>query len=132
MGMYTEIYVNADLKKDTPAEVIDILKAMCRKLEPEVAEEVLKGYPDRWHLLFNNGSYYTPFTYCRYLEYDDISKQWSLLGKGDIKNYGGEIQKFFNWIMPYIDGREGDFIGYDRHEDSQEPVLYFITKTDGT
>lgn len=132
MGMYTEIYVNVDLKRDTPAEVILVLKAMCRKLEPEVSERVLESYPHRWHLLFNNGSYYTPFTHCQYLEYDEITKQWSLLGKGDIKNYGGEIQEFFNWIMPHVDGIEGDFIGYHRYEESQEPVLHFITRTNGT
>ena len=31
MGMYTEIYVNTDLKKETPQEVIDVLSAMCEK-----------------------------------------------------------------------------------------------------
>lgn len=41
MGMYTEIYVNVDLKRDTPEEVIHVLKAMCGKLEEEESSENL-------------------------------------------------------------------------------------------
>jgi hypothetical protein len=32
MGMYTEIYINVDLKPETPDEVINTLKAMCNVL----------------------------------------------------------------------------------------------------
>jgi len=125
MGMYTEIYINVDLKKEIPDDVIQVLKAMCRMLPNEECEEVLKPYPERWHILFGDGSYYTPNTYCRFLKFDDISNQWSLLGKGDIKNYGNEIQEFFKWIMPYIDSYPGMFIGYSRYEEDKEPQLYF-------
>ena len=124
MGMYTEIYVNVDLKKDTPDEVIEVLKAMCHMEGSD--EKVLEPYPDRWGFLFSNGSYYTPFTSCRSLTYDDILGAWSLLGKGDIKNYEQEIQKFFEWIIPYVDGYPGDFIGYRRYEEDRTPTLIFL------
>jgi hypothetical protein len=130
MGMYTEIYINVDLKKDTPDDVIQVLKAMCRMLPDEEVKEVLKSYPDRWIMLFGDCSYYTPRTYCKFLNFDKISNQWSLLGKGDIKNYGEEIEKFFEWIMPYIDAYPGDFIGYQRYEEYQKPHLYFIPEDD--
>jgi len=123
--MYTEIYVNVELKRGTPEEVIHVLKVMCGKLDPEAEKEALEGYPDRWCMLFSDCSYYTPRTYCKYLEWDTISKQWSLLGKGDIKNYGREIEAFFEWISPHVDGRDGDFIGYQRYEESQMPLLFF-------
>lgn len=126
MGMYTEIYVNVDLRKETPDHVMNTLKAMCRMIPDEEAEVVLKEYPSRWICLFSNMSYYTPSTSCRSLTFDEISQQWSLLGKGDIKNYGGEIQEFFEWIMPWVDGHLGDFIGYSRYEECQKPTLYFI------
>jgi len=122
MGVYTEIYVNVDLKKDTPEEVIEVLSAMCF---PDCLQNKLEGFPVRWAYLFGNGSYYTPNTSARYLRYDDISKQYSLLGKGDIKNYQGEIEEFFEWLMPYIDSSEGDFIGYSRYEEDDVPTLYF-------
>lgn len=130
MGMYTEIYINVDLKEETPDDVIRVLKAMCFMLPDQECSEVLVDYPDRWGCLFSNMSYYTPSTNCRYLQFDDITKRWSLLGKGDIKNYDGEIEKFFEWIMPYIKGYPGKFIGYSRYEEDCEPKLYFLLEED--
>jgi hypothetical protein len=132
MGMYTEIYINVDLKKDTPDDVIGVLKAMCDMLPDQECSDVLADYPYRWFSLFSNMSYYTPFTNCRFLEFDDISKKWSLLGKGDIKNYDNEIEKFFEWIMPYVDGYPGDFIGYSRYEEDQKPTLMFLPEDEDT
>ena len=128
--MYTEIYINVDLKKDTPDDVIGVLKAMCHMLPDQECSDVLADYPDRWICLFSNMSYYTPFTNCRFLEFDDIGNQWSLLGKGDIKNYNMEIEEFFKWIMPYVDGYPGDFIGYSRYEEDQKPTLMFLLPED--
>ena len=130
MAMYTEIYINVDLKKETPDDVIRVLKAMCYMLPNQECTEVLVDYPDRWGSLFSNMSYYTPSTNCRFLEYDDITKRWSLLGKGDIKNYENEIEKFFEWIMPWIDASPGEFIGYSRYEDNDKPKLYFLPDED--
>ena len=107
MGMYTEIYVNVDLKEETPQEIIDTLKQKSR-------------------LLFKNGSYYTPSTYVCSLTHDAFLQRWSLLGKGDLKNYSGEIEHFFDWLMPWVDGSPGDFVGYRRYELDQKPTLVFI------
>lgn len=123
MGMYTEIYINVDLKEETPDDVIDVLKALCRFTGYEL--DTAK-YPERWYSLFSNCSYYTPSTNCRSLVYDDIRSGWSLLGKGDIKNYANEIEKFFEWIMPWIEGHPGDFVGYSRYEEDQIPTLIFL------
>ncbi len=125
MGMYTEIYVNVDLKKETPDEVLNVLKSMCYH-EGFDRDVYLKDKPLRWRLLFNDGSYYTPLTSCANLTFDKIRDAWSLLGKGDIKNYGGEIEAFFEWIKPWVDGIPGDFIGYSRYEEDQVPTLHFL------
>ena len=130
--MYTEIYINVDLKKETPDDVIQVLKAMCFMLPDQECSEVLVDYPDRWCCLFSNMSYYTPSTQCRYLRFDSITDRWSLLGKGDIKNYNGEIEKFFEWIMPHIDGDPGEFIGYSRYEEDYEPTLMFLPNGEDT
>lgn len=115
--MYTEIYINVDLKQDTPNEIIDTLGAICKGVG------VPAEYPDRWKMLFGNGSHYTPLTSVANLTYNDIAKQWSLLGKGDIKNYAREIEKFFDWIMPYIEAEPGMFIGYFRYEEHKLPTI---------
>jgi len=119
MGMYTEIYINADLVETTPDDVIKTLQAMCDK---NSESEYLKGKPIRWSYMFNNGSYYTPRTECGKLTFDKISKQWSILAKGDIKNYGSEIEQFFEWIKKWC---ENEFIGYYRYEEDREPTLVY-------
>lgn len=130
--MYTEIYVNVDLKKETPDNVIRVLKAMCCMLPDQECSEVLVDYPSGWKYLFYSGSYYTPNTRCHSLTFDDISNKWSLLGKGDIKNYDGEIKKFFEWIIPYVDGYPGEFIGYSRYEEELKPTLVFLPESEDT
>ena len=124
MGMYTEIYVNVDLKEDTPIEVIKVLEAMC---EGDMLSEYLVDKPRRWSYLFNNGSYYTPRTSCANITFDGIAGAYSLIGKGDIKNYDSEIQKFFEFIMPWVDAQEGEFIGYSRYEEELLPRLLLKT-----
>ena len=119
MGMYAEIYVNADLKENTPQEVIEVITAMCNKNDEA---EALKDKPRRWAYLFNNGSCYFPLTECGKITYDKIGGHYSLLAKGDIKKYGGEIEQFFDFIKPWC---EGEFIGYYRYEESREPVLMY-------
>lgn len=122
MGMYTEIFVNVDLKPETPEEVIAVLRAMCGGED----KAPLEGKPGRWAYLFRDGSYYTPRTSCAMLTYDHIAAGWSLLGKGDIKNYEGEIEAFFDFIMPWIDGFAGEFIGYKRYEENDVPELVLL------
>ena len=119
MGMYTEIFVNADLKPETPDEVIATLKAMCEK---DADSPHLEGRPVRWPYLFNGGSFYVPCTECALLTYSDERESYSLLAKGDIQNDDGEIQQFFEFIKPWC---EHDFIGYMRYEENREPKLIF-------
>lgn len=120
MGMYTEIFVNCDLKTETPQEVIDVLRAICGS---DLSSPVLEGLPDRWALLFGNGSFSVPLTCCGSVTFSDIAGHWSLIGKGDIKNYNDEIENFFKWLMPWIDAEEGAFIGYWRYEEDLMPTL---------
>lgn len=119
MGMYTEIFVNVDLKENTPKEVIEVLKAMCDK---DHESPHLLGRPQRWAFLFNDSSFYLPCTECGVLTYNNIRKAYSLIAKGDIKNSSGEIEEFFEFIKPWC---EDEFIGYTRYEEDREPTLIY-------
>ncbi|MGB0732400.1 MAG: hypothetical protein ACPGPF_01500 [Pontibacterium sp.] len=119
MGMYTEIFINADLKEGTPQEVIDVLAAMCQH---NSKANCLKDKPQQWADLFSQGSFYLPLTECAKLTYSDIAGHYSLLAKGDIKNDNNEILQFFAFIKPWC---KGDFIGYYRDENSIEPILVY-------
>lgn len=115
MGTYTEIYVNIDLKEDTPLPIIDILRKICNA-------ELIVGAPARWQFLFRSGSSYTPNTWVANLTFSEIGGYWSLLGKGDIKNYSDEIELFFEFIKPFT---EDYFLGYLRSEDDPCPELFY-------
>ena len=118
MGMYTEIFVNVDFSNEIPDSVIEVIQKACEK-DVEWMQE--NGHPSRWGLLFNNGSCYTTNTEVGLLTKDEFSG-WSLIGKGDIKNYKGEIEAFFEFISPWV---VGDFMGYMMYEESSQPCLMF-------
>ncbi len=124
MGMYTEIFVNVDLKENISPDVLAALCAMC---DADSSSPALADLPARWAYMFRDNSYYTPRTWCAKLTFDEINNSWSLLAKGDIKNYSSEIEEFFNWIMPWVDGLSGDFIGYFRYEEAPLPTLVTFT-----
>lgn len=119
MGMYTEVYVNVDLKEDIPQKVFSVLDNVVNYRNSE-------GYPGRWAMLFGDGSYYTPLTSVNNLTYDGIREGWSLLGKGDIKNYKGEIEAFFEFIAPWV--YDEGFIGYIRYEEDDLPTVVSVEK----
>ena len=138
--MYTEIYVNIDLTENLPEDVLYVLKGLCRDVtcnsnfdnkpfthtpvdyEDDKFKQLTREFGSRFDSLFFNMSYYTPSTSVSHLSFDFISGNWSLIGKGDIKDYNGEIETFFKWIAPYA---EQEFLGYMMYEDSEKPQLMF-------
>ena len=130
MGMYTEVYICSELKKETPMDVIQYMFSNedFRELkEPSPLPEHPFFKLSRWSMIGRGSSYYhIPFS-TRDLRWDEISKSFYLVSRSDLKNYDGEIEAFFDWIMPYLDKQEGEFIGYSRYEESDTPKLYFKT-----
>lgn len=128
MGMYTEIYARGTLKKDTPQEVVDALKAMTGTYDSTAAlpdHELFKCR--RWDVLGCGASAYFPATTSLVYK-DDYSKNWAFLFHANLKNYDGEIPKFFDWIDQYVEGGEGDYLGYHMYEETepgQAPFSYF-------
>ena len=126
MGMYTELHYNAELIKDCPAQVIDALRWMLESAHDDEPPKL----PD--HPLFKMGracfmlrcdSYYFAADTHSTLRFDDIGKQYVLCIRCNLKNYEGEIQAFCDWIDPYVDAFEGDFLGFSRYEESETPDL---------
>lgn len=62
------------------------------------------------------------------MEYDDISKTYRVSIRASLKNYDSEIEKFLDWLLPYID--TNGFIGYERHKDMDNPILIYIELDD--
>ena len=125
MGIYTEICINVRLVED--CEVIDVLQYMigATENEPEKLPDHDLFVSDRWRYMLQCSSYYfvprSNFT----MEHDDIDGYWNIMGCANFKNYDQETVKFFDWIDRYIQAEQGQFIGYTRYEEDNEPVIYF-------
>ena len=131
MGMYTEIIFGAGLKKDTPKNVIGVLQRMID------GEDLVDNLPDheffksqRTWLIRSGGSYYFPGCIEPKFWFDDISKNWFLHFRTNIKNYDSEIEKFLDWIKPYIDQGVGSrgFYAIVTYEEQNEPTIYYLTE----
>ena len=125
--MYTELVLGINLKEDVPNEVVDILTYMLESdqesLEPTLPDHNLFR-SDRWKFMLRCDSYYfAGFTHSE-MYYDDIGKQWEINIRCNLKNYDNEIEKFINWISPYVESR--GYAGYMRYEECSKPTeIYF-------
>lgn len=80
---------------------------------------------ERWGTMLQCDSYYFVADTYSTFRFDDIGQSWYLCVRCNLKNYDNEIEKFVDWIMPYIDAREGDFLGFSRYETTETPTLIY-------
>jgi len=129
MGMYTEIIFGAGLKAELPEGIVSTIKKL---VAGEDLKETTLDHPffksERPWLLSSGGSYYFPGTVEPKFWFDDIAKQWFLHFRTNIKNYDSEIEKFLDWIKPYIEDGVGkrNFYAIVTYEDSVEPTIYYL------
>lgn len=128
MGMYTELHFNSRLKSNTPKKVISILKFMVGDVninnEPPTPSHPL--FDDtRWSFMLRcDSSYFDADTYST-IRWCDTSKAYYLNIRTNFKNYNEEIDLFIDWINPYLEKEDGEFLGFSRHETSEKPTLIF-------
>lgn len=127
MGMYTALHYAAELKSDVQQEVIDVLNYMLAGDKPQ--QPSLPDHPlfttARWEWMLLCDSYYFDADTHSTLRYDDIANSYYLTIQCNLKNYDDEIEKFCDWIKPYIDKEPGDFLGYSRYEEAETPTLIY-------
>jgi len=126
MGMYTEFHFNVNLNKDVPQEVVDVLAYMVREdyttpRPPTPEHKLFKTH--RWEVMLLMDSYYFAADTYSTLRSDDIGGDLYLCIRCNLKNYDQEIELFVDWIRPYIHAEEGDFLGFSRYEESEDPEL---------
>lgn len=129
--MYTELIFGAELKKETPQEVIDTLKFMLGEIKDKPENFPLPNGRCEW--LFTCSSYYFGISSpVNKMWFDNITKQWHISTRSNIKNYENEIETFLEWIKPYIDSGSGyrDMYAITIYEDAEEPTIYFLEDYD--
>ena len=130
MGMYTEFHFNASLKKGTPEGVLNVLRYMVGDIEdrPQNLPDHDLFKTQRWWLMLVCNSYYFDADTHSTLRFDDINDSHYLCVRSNLKNYDSEIEKFCDWIMPYLDKFPGDFLGFSRYEETEVPNLIYYKK----
>lgn len=136
MGMYTELHFNARLMDDTPEPIMELLRRMV-----EGDGEQAEARPDhplfktrRWTCMLNcNSAYFDAETDSRIaVEFEAETYERRLICvRTNLKNYDSEIEKFIDWITPYLAKDPGDFLGFYRYEEDEQPTLIFMPGVSG-
>jgi hypothetical protein len=128
MGMYTLFHLNAELKKDTPAMIINTIDFMTGELKEKpsnLPDHILFTGDTRWRFMLQCDSYYfSAKTHSRLIR--DSQHILYLNIQCNFKNYKSEIDLFLDWIKPYLDAYEGGFLGYKMYEEDTKPTLIFM------
>jgi hypothetical protein len=125
MGMYTELYMSASLRRDTPEIVKNVILYMFNGgTEKPVELPEHKFFKcHRWDMLGSCSSYYfTPFALSKAID-DHIGGCVYFTTRSDLKNYDDEIALFIDFIKPYIE--DDGHIGHYRYEEDEEPTLIY-------
>ena len=122
--MYTELIFGAELKQDTPIEVINTLKYMVGEIE----EPINLLYKEDRNPLMSGSYYFGVNKAVTKMFYDDISEAWVLSSRANIKNYNSEIEKFLEWIKPFIESGSGlrEMYAIVIYEEEETPTIYYL------
>lgn len=126
--MYTELIFGCSLKTDTPKEVIDTLRYMVGDLSlSKIGKPKFQSKSGQNPL--TGGSYY--FGVNRSVGriwYDEISEQWHVSTRSNIKNYQSEIEDFLTWIKPHVESGSGtrDMYAIVTYDEASKPTIYYL------
>ena len=125
MGMYTEFVLKCEVKDNLPDNVLSVLNFLFN-WEDEPNELMIPKHPffkcQRWRMIGHCSSYYhVPFVSSRFAD-------GYIFSRSDHKNYDGEIDKFLDWIRPYIAEFPGHCIGWSWYEEEDVPTLIILTE----
>lgn len=124
MGMYTELHIGVEFKKETPPDVIAAIRWMATGEgdRPESSHALFATQRVDW-MLRSGGSYYFDAKPCLVWMLDSVTNTWSLTVTTNIKNYTQEWESFLDFIAPHL-STEG-FLGHLRYEESDDPTLLY-------
>lgn len=112
MRMYTELVLRCEIKKDTPENVLNLIRNMLDGGSRETNFDPIQLFGERGDRFLRSASYYHhPVNYGGLEESADFSGPQFFV-RCDCKNYDNEIERFIVWLTPYIESDEGEFLGY--------------------
>lgn len=125
MGMYTELNIGVRICP-TPTVVQKLNYMLGEDTEDVHIDHPLFTDQTRWKYMLVSGSYYFGGKPDSKLFIDNLypdDPMYFLNVRCNLKNYDEEIEKFMDWLCPYIE-TEG-FLGYKRYEECDTPTLIY-------
>ena len=135
MGMYTEIIFGAELKEDTPNEVIETIYDLitCDNIDEfkYVPEHDFFRLYECFLLKHPGTCFYSTFNKSdkpKIFYINDITNRYILQFKAFIRNYNNQIELFLDWIKPFISfGIDYQkFYAIVCYEEQKEPTIYYL------
>lgn len=138
MGTYTRFSFKASLRRDTPDEVIELLKNVICDItfaDPIIDRKIFVGpgeivtakgkvkHPfftcERWYMLLLSVNWDDAMSGGNFFLNGDT---WILHLETEFKNQDDEINQFIDWITPYIhEGRKArKYLGWSKHENRDQ------------
>ncbi len=133
MGYYTRFSFKARLKEDAPIELLnkiinenwlpnDVGPIFCVGEQGNLDIDHPFGKTSRWMSLFcgtNGEDIKTTF---------DVSTR-KLNIESEFKDYDSEIEKFIDWITPFVQSRKkNQYVGYYQGESINSPINIYIKR----
>ena len=120
MGMYTKFNLDVEFRRDTPIYVFNIIDAMLdQRGVKEKFPDILKDHPWRWGFMLASDRFHQSKFGA------DVGNTYRLIANGYIKNYNSEIQKFVEFIKPWVEFRNVT-IGTMQYEEFNKPTIIYL------
>ncbi len=127
MGMYTEVLVKCDIRTDIDPVDKAALEYLFNR-ETDDAPDVLPT-----HAFFSTARWMAVGAHCSFYHVPWVDSRFggdhgatTLFSRSDLKNYHGEVEAFFDWLRPLVDGEPGDCIGWQWYEEDRVPTLVLV------
>jgi len=135
MGNYTRVHIKFKLRSDTPFDVIRFLKDSLVKDENDERPIYNESYVpidapftkcERWQSFFHGKNFDESIPESRI--WQSHVGIWNIEINSEFKNYDSELEKFIEFIAPYIHGRKiKQFFGwYKLDSDVYNNDRYYI------
>jgi hypothetical protein len=129
MGMYTELVLKCEIKKDTPPDVIAVLRHLFADDNiPATLPEHEFFKCGAWSRIGSCSSFYHHPRPVNDYNTESSFQAARIFSRSDLKNYDGEIEKFIDWVSPYLDCDEEQCIGWSWYEECDSPMLIYKAK----
>lgn len=123
--MYQELYLNAKLKADIPENILTILKYMSGDMSIDglsiTSDALFKT--ENWEYMLQSESSRFDLAARSTLDYSPVDDCYVLRVSCSLNNNEQQIEKFLGFINSYLDKQSGQFLGYVRNEDSDNPYI---------